>query len=227
MKCWCIVATAAALGLTATGSLRAQMGGDMFRKPSFTKVFNPVVGKGAQYETTNRNSKDGKPKTMEMSIVGKESVEGRDGYWFEFVELDGKGQTVVGKALLTKDDFEFHRMIVQPAGGEAMEMPFNPSSKRREKMEENLNEWHSLGTQVVTVPAGTFSCEHWRNDKRDSDVWTSEKVTPFGMVKEVSKDDTIVLSKVLSDMHDRITGPVKKFDPQEMMRQMQQQHQKP
>ncbi len=53
-------------------------------------------------------------------------------------------------------------------------------------MEENMNEWHSVGTESVTVPAGTFSCEHWRNDKSNSDIWTSDKVTPFGMVKEVS-----------------------------------------
>jgi hypothetical protein len=48
------------------------------------------------------------------------------------------------------------------------------------------------------------------------------------MVKQVSKDDTMVLTKVLSDVPDRITGPVSKFDPQMMMQQMQGEHpQKP
>ena len=162
-----------------------------------------------------------------MYIIGKESVEGKDGYWMEFVMTDDKNQTIVGKALFTKDDFQFHRMIVQMPGQGAMEMPFNPNAARREKMEENMNEWRSIGTESITVPAGTFSCEHWRNDKRNSDTWTSDKITPVGMVKEVNPNGGMVLTKVLSDPQERITGPVKKFDMQEMMQQMQQQHQKP
>ena len=162
-----------------------------------------------------------------MYIVAKESVEGKDGYWMEFVMTDDKNQTIVGKGLFTKDDFQFHRMIVQMPGQGALEMPFNPNAARREKTEENMNEWHSVGSESISVPAGTFSCEHWRNDKRNSDTWTSDKITPVGMVKEVNPNSSMVLTKVLSDAQERITGPVKKFDMQGMMQQMQQQHQKP
>jgi hypothetical protein len=42
------------------------------------------------------------------------------------------------------------------------------------------------------------------------------------MVKEMSKDHSMVLVKVLSDYPDKITGPVQKFDPMQMMQQMQQ-----
>ncbi|MGB8325677.1 MAG: hypothetical protein WCE52_22145, partial [Candidatus Acidiferrum sp.] len=59
----------------------------------------------------------------------------------------------------------------------------------------------------------------------NSDIWTSDKVTPFGGVKEVNPNSTMVLMKVLSDVPDRITGPVKKFDMQQMIQQMQQQKQ--
>jgi hypothetical protein len=45
------------------------------------------------------------------------------------------------------------------------------------------------------------------------------------MVKQVGKTQTTVLTKVLNDVPDRITGPVTKFDPQQMMQQMQQQRQ--
>ena len=100
--------------------------------------------------------------------------------------------------------------------------------RHREKMEENMSDWHSVGTETITVPAGTFSCEHWRNDKNKSDIWTSDKVTPFGMVKSVSgHGDTQVLVKILDNATDRITGPVKQFDMQEMMQQMQQRRQQP
>ena len=56
-------------------------------------------------------------------------------------------------------------------------------------------------------------------------IWTSDKVTPFGMVKEARANDTTVLIKILSDYPDRITGPVQKFDMQQLMQQMQQRRQ--
>ena len=206
---------------------RSQMGMDLFKKPSFTKVFHPVVGKGAQYETTSKVGSAPKPRMMEMGIVGKENVDGKDGYWMEFVSQDEKGKPMVGKMLMTIDDFQSHRMIVQVPGQGAMEMPMNPGAMRKEKMEETMADWHSVGTETIAVPAGTFSCEHWKNDKTGAEVWTSDKVSPYGMVKEVSKDQSMLLVKVLNDYPDRITGPVRKFDPKMMMQQMQQQRQQP
>lgn len=206
-------------------STRAQIGMDLFKKPSIAKVFHPVVGKGAEYETTIRGGTQSKARTMEMGIIGKESVDGKDGYWMQFVSSDDKGQSVVGKALFTVDDFQFHRMIVQPPGQGAMEMPMNMSGRTREKIDERMSEWHSVGTETITVPAGTFSCDHWKNDKDGAELWTSDKVTPYGVVKQSGKDSTMVLVKVLDNVPDRITGPVKKFDMQEMMQQMQQQRQ--
>jgi hypothetical protein len=203
----------------------AQMGMDLFKKPAIGKVFHPVVGKGAEYQTINKAASDAKPRSMEMGVVGKESVDGKNGYWMQFVASDNKGQTMVGKSLITVDDFQFHKMIIQPAGQSAMEMPMNFAGRNRDKMQENMNDWHSVGTDTVTVPAGTFACEHWKNDKDGGEIWTSDKVTPFGMVKEVSKDSTMVLVKVLDNVSDRITGPVKQFDMQQMMQQMQQQRQ--
>lgn len=225
-RCWIGFAVLAVCFFVAS-SASAQMGMDLFRKPDIAKAFNPVVGKGAQYLDTSNAKGSAKSKTMEMYIVAKESVEGKDGYWMEFMVTDDKNQTSVGKALFTKDDFQYHRMIIQAPGQGAMELPFNPNAARREKMEENMSDWHSAGNENITVPAGTFACEHWRNDKRNSDIWTSDKVTPFGLVKETNPNGGMVLTKVITDAQERITGPVKQFDMQQMMQQMQQQHQKP
>ena len=227
MKRCCVIFLVLAICLCVASSASAQMGMDLFRKPDIAKAFNPVVGKGAQYLNTSTSGTPAKTSTMEISIVGKESVEGKDGYWMEFVSTTEKNQAFVGKALFTASDFQFRRMIMQMPGQGAMEMPFNPTAVNREKMQDSMNDWHSVGTESVTVPAGTFSCEHWRNDKSNADLWTSDKVTPFGMVKEVTRGSTMVLSKIITDAQDRITGPVTKFDMQQMMQQMQQQHQKP
>jgi hypothetical protein len=44
-----------------------------------------------------------------------------------------------------------------------------------------------LGTESITVPAGTFKTTHMRDDSTGSDVWWTPDV-PFGMVKFVGKD---------------------------------------
>jgi hypothetical protein len=203
---------------------RAQMGMDLFKRPSLVKVFNPVIGKGAEYQTTNASDKS-KVHTMQMGTVGRESVEGKDGYWLEFSFSDSSNRVMVGKMLFTKDDFQTHKMIFQMPGQPAMTMPYSAKDTTRDKIETEMNDWHTAGSETITVPAGTFSCEHWRNDKKNSDIWTSDKVSPFGMVKEVSPSSSMVLTKVLSDYPERITGPVTQFDPQAMREQMMQQRQ--
>jgi hypothetical protein len=208
------------LGLAAP--VRAQMGmGDLFKRPSFTKVFHPVVGQGAEYQTTSKGRQDTATRTMQMGIVGKEGTVGGDSYWMETV-IQGEGKTIVMKLLMAPGDFQVSRSIMQMPGQPAMEMPVNMSGANRAKVVNSMEDWHSVGTETVTVPAGTFSTEHWKNDKTGDEVWTSDKVTPFGLVKQVGKDSSMVLTKVLSEYPDRITGPVQKFDPQLMMQQMQQ-----
>ena len=101
----------------------------------------------------------------------------------------------------------------------------NMTGQHKGNAEANLNDWHSVGTESVTVPAGTFSCEHWKNDKNGSEIWTSEKVPSYGVVKEVSRNRSMVLVKVIDNYSDKITGPVQQFDMQQMMQQMQQQRQ--
>jgi hypothetical protein len=209
------------LALALASVARAQMGMDMFKKPAVAKAFHPIIGKGAEYETTSGGSGDAKTHTMEMGVVGKESVDGKDGYWMQFVMTSNKG-TMVGKALITGDDFQFHKMIVQPAGQQAMEMPMTFAARNHANIDESMANFHSVGTETVTVPAGTFSCDHLKNDKDGSEIWTSEKVSPYGLVKRTAKDGTTVLVKILDDYQDRITGPVRQFDMQQMMQQRQQ-----
>jgi hypothetical protein len=208
MKRCCLAITFLAALLLAAAA-HPQMGMDMFKRPTITKVFHPVVGKGAAYLSTD---KDGKTRNSEISIVGKDSVDGKEGFWMEFVSSDN------------------HRMIIQPADQQAMELPVGAmgmTTSGKAKMEEFTNDWNSVGTETITVPAGTFSCEHWRSDKNNADSWTSDKINPFGLVKETRSGGGMVLTKVLDNATDRITGPVKQFDMQQMIQQMQQRQQHP
>jgi hypothetical protein len=201
-------------------SVYAQMGMNIFQKPSIADIFHPVVGGGAAYQVTHTDSPNAPPKEQQLSVVGKEVVDGQDAYWMEFSEPDKSGAgSTVGKILVNKSDFQMHRMIFQKAEQPAMEIVYHPDPKDAQSAQNEINKMTKVGTETITVPAGTFSCVHWKNDSGDN-IWVSDKVTPFGMVKQMNKSETRVLLKLITDAKDQITGPVKTFDPTEMQRQM-------
>ncbi len=224
MKRLYVTLVAAGLCLAFGSAAPAQMGMDFFKKPAIADIFKPVVGSGSVYET----ERDQKKSTIEMTVVGQEAVDGKDGYWLEFGTIDPKsGVMSYGKMLVTRDDFQFHRMIFQRPGQPPMEMPLNPSAQQRAHMNDEMEKWHKVGTESITVPAGTFLCDHWAKDDGKGDVWASSKVTPMSLVKEVTPTNSMTLMKSISDAKDHITGTPMKFDPEAMRRQMMQQKQNP
>lgn len=223
MKRLYLTLVAAGFCLVAGAPARAQMGMEFFKKPAIADIFRPVVGNGAVYET----ERDQKKNTLEMTVVGQESVDGKDAFWLEIGHADPRtGVIAYGKMLVTKDDFQFHRMIFQQPGQPPMEMPMNPSMRQQSRMSEEISKWHKVGTETITVPAGTFVCDHWAKDDGKEDVWASSKISPMSLVKETGPTNSMVLVKVISDAKDHITGTPTKFDPEAMKRQMMEQMQK-
>jgi hypothetical protein len=210
MKRLQIVLLAAACSLCLASGAGAQLGGmNFFSKPNIADIFKPVVGQGAVYQQTSEGKAG---HEMEMSIVGKEMTPKGEGYWMEMV-MSGQGdQKTYGKILMTKD-FQFTKIIFQIPGQGAMEMPMNPNDKDRSQLKDELSKWTQVGTETITVPAGTFSCAHWKKEDGTDDVWTSDKVTPLAMVKQVGKTHSMVLVRQITAAQDHITGPVTPFDP--------------
>ncbi|MHB8503032.1 MAG: hypothetical protein ACYDCG_11435 [Candidatus Acidiferrales bacterium] len=218
-----IILVAAGLCLIIGTASRAQMGMNLFKKPAITDIFRPVVGSGAVYETEQNQTKS----TMEMTVVGEEAVDGKEAFWLEFGHGDQKtGAMTYGKMLVTKDDFQFHRMIFQQPGRPPVEMPMNPAMRQKSRIDDEMEKWHKVGTEMITVPAGSFLCDHWTKDDGKGDVWASSKVSPMSMVKEVTPSNSMVLIKVITDAKDHITGTPTKIDPEMMKRQMMEQMQK-
>jgi hypothetical protein len=115
------------------------------------------------------------------------------------------------------------RMVMQQPGQDPMELDMNMGMmKGRQTPQTNLSDIRDkaelVGTESVTVPAGTFSCQHYRMKDGSSDAWVSDKVAPWGLVKTQGKNSSMVLTKVITDAKDHITGTPKKFDPMQMMR---------
>lgn len=188
----------------------------MAQAPSMPGEFKPVVGAGAQYEvTTKKNEK----VNWAYAVVGKEAVGGAEGYWLEMRLEGGKEGGMVMKHLLVVrgGKAEVKRMIVQTPGQPPMEMPMGMMGGmmprgQQAASEQNLGE--RVGTETVTVPAGTFLCEHYRSKsgKTPADVWVSTKISPYGLVKMVSEDSTLVLTKVLANETTRIKGEPQKLE---------------
>lgn len=212
---------AAGLGIFSVGAAAAQMG---MRGPSMRGVWNPVVGSGAAYSI---EQKGGEKSEMEMAIVGKETVDGKDGYWFEMTMQSprGEGQMVM-KSLTVVDgsNTTVKRMIMQPPGQQPMEMPMAMMQQRGSttRSADIRSEAEDVGSESVTTPAGTFACEHYRMKDGSADVWVAKNVAPYGVVKSTSKDTTMLLTRVITNAKDKITGTPVPFNPMGMMQQRPQ-----
>jgi hypothetical protein len=148
------------------GFAGAQMG--MHAGPAMRGIFNPVVGSGGQYEMT---SEKGTKTVMEIAVVGKESVDGKEGYWFEMTMAN----TAMGQ----------------------------------------------MTSKTLTVLDGQDTVVYKMKDG-SGDAWVAPKAGPYGLVKFQGKDTSMVLTKVITDAKDQITGTPQPFNP--MMFQQNQQH---
>jgi hypothetical protein len=207
------ICTAAMLAGGAVAS--AQMGG-MFgggAASQFKGIFSPVVGAGAEYQMTS--AKQPEPQTIAIAIVGKEDVNGQPGFWMEITSQNPRsGGPVYMKTLIQVNGGTTHgtTMIMQMPPQPPMEMDLQAMqgmAGRQAPPPQSADiskGGQDLGSESVTVPAGTFTCEHYRSAQGD-DVWISSKVSPWGLVKMNGKDGTtMVLQKVITDAHDMITG---------------------
>jgi len=211
----------AASGLLCTAiGASAQMG--MRSSPMPRGVFNPALGSGAAYEITTA---EGRKMDIEYAIVGKESVDGKDGYWMEWTtNAMGNGEMVM-KVLTVPGDTTTTRLIMQMPGRAPMEMPQQMSGRMSSPTAPSdiRSSAEDVGSESVTVPAGTFTCEHYRMKDGSGDTWVSTKVAPFGVVKHQGKDATMLLTKVITDAKDKIVGTPQPFNPMGMMQQPPQQ----
>jgi hypothetical protein len=213
---------ALAFGLAAGGWTQGMRGGMGRQMPRLLGAFKPVVGSGAQYQMT------AKDHTVDFAyaIVGKEDVGGSTGYWMEIRSQspDTAGEMVMKQLVVLEGDRpQIKRMIMQPPGRAPMEMPMGmmPGMGQRERApgQGDSNPGERVGSETITVPAGTFECEHYRKQEPHGpvDVWISSKVSPYGTVKMSSGDMTMVLEKVLSNETTHIKG-----EPEKMNMQMPQ-----
>jgi hypothetical protein len=208
---------AIAFSLLVSVGAYGQMG---MRQPDISGFWNPTVGSGAAYEIQNDQTKN----QIEIAVVGKESVDGKDGFWMEYAGVvpqpNGQGDAeFVSKVLMVLDgpNTEVRRMIMQMPGRPPMEMPMQMMQRgqNQQRQADVRKDAEDLGKESVTTPAGSFDCEHYKM-KSGSDIWVSETVHPWGMVKMKNQTTEITLVKTITDAKDKITGEPQQFNPMQM-----------
>ena len=208
-----------ALALMVTPGAWAQRGGGgmgMGPQPPLPGLQNPAMGSGAEYQMTAK----GQGMDMAYAIVGKEDVSGSPAYWIETrMQSPQLGGEMVTKMLVvtTGPDAGMKRMIMQRPGQPPMEMGgfmMNMMKSHQPAQSGGKADMGELvGTESVTVPAGTFTCQHYRKQQGAGtvDIWSSTQVTPYAVVKLTNGDMTMELKKILTNESSHIKG-----EPQKM-----------
>jgi hypothetical protein len=191
--------------------LAAQFGGRGMAQqpPPMVGAFKPTVGAGSEFQLTNKDHSF----NFAMLIVSKVSADGADGYWMEqrFEGGSMPGEMVQKQLVVIEEGKpDIKRMIMQPPGQQPMEMPVGMmrGAMRQGHAAEGTDPGEQLGTESVTVPAGTFDCQHYRKQTQHGtyDYWISPQVTPYPIVKMTGPDMTMVLVKILSGESSHIHG---------------------
>lgn len=209
-----------ALMVGVVASAAAQFGHHGPQAPQIPTPFKPVVGSGAEYQFTGK----GEDADFSYAVVGQEQVDGANGYWLEIRIANAKkmkGETVMKELMVMNGNQpDIKRLIMQPPGRPPMEMPESMIGMIRKHTpaaaggnEKTGGPGEKIGTETITVPAGTFECDHYRTQEEGSpvDLWVSSKVSPYGVVKMVRNDATMVLQKVLTNETSHITGEPQKL----------------
>ena len=163
--------------------LAAQMGMGP-QVPTLSGIWHPVVGSGSTYEIT----RDGKKTSMDFAVLGKEDLDGKTGYWMEMSMADTRhGGDIIIKVLETVDGntITYHKMGDANARSAAHGNGFEHDehgrpAERPDAVGDFRDKAELVGTESITVPAGTFTCEHYRMKDGSGDAWISDKVVAVG-----------------------------------------------
>lgn len=177
----------------------------------------PEVGRWAQYQAVY-GTKD--PYTLRYAVIGSEKRQGKDLKWVE-LRMTGKDKdkNLIYQMLVPGSPTEMgdvQEIVFKPGGKPAMKLNGMMLNMIRGQMEkqsifsELCKDVTLVGTESVTVPAGTFQTRHFRSDKYKSDSWVSAEV-PFALVKSVGEKHDMALASHGADAKSSITEK-----PQEM-----------
>lgn len=153
-----------------------------------TSFKTPPVGSWAEWRMTEGADSS---ITSRMAVVGSEQ---RDGKTLTRLEMTSQGRRgpIIMQVLISGWPYgagETEEAVFKMGDRPAMKVPQAMLSRIANHRGSSASGWmrgcekmQVVGSEKVTVPAGTFSTTHYRNAQDGSDVWI-DKDLPFALVK--------------------------------------------
>ena len=177
------------------------------------KLVNPSVGVWAWYEV--KDTASGERLFLRQAVVGETKVDGKNGYWIETEVVPHVGYPIIYKMLLTGpagDPKNIHKVIVREGANGPQEMAVDPSAPPSKGL--GTGDRKAAGKENMELAQGSVEAEHVvveQNDKK-TELWTSDKVPPMGIVKLVSTDGELLLQRYGKGGPDGESAMDKKLD---------------
>lgn len=181
----------------------------------------PAAGSWAEYKIKSSKGDEG---TLRFVALGKEGREGKDFHWVEMQMTNAKGQNFAMKMLVPgwpADQGEVQEIIMQ-GDGQVQPLKFSKETmaavrgamkQNRMDMSELCQKAKLVGTERVTVPAGSFEARKYEysGERGQTTAWVTRK-SPFGWVRSVTdKGDETVMVSTGSGGKSKITGEAKEM----------------
>ena len=162
------------------------------------KRIAPKVGVFAWYEL--KDAATGRKLFMRQAIVGEKQVEGKDGFYLETEVMPEVGFPIIYKMLLTgpaSDPANVHEIMVKDGAQSVERIPIEALKEGESESKEQTELRESLGKETLATPAGDIETEHFSLTQGDSvsEVWLNNDVRPMGIVKLVSADGELLLTR--------------------------------
>lgn len=181
---------ALALGVLVGGYASAQ---DVVGDVLAGNLVKPKAGVWSWYDIADTASDS--TLMLRLAIVGEEKVKGKTGYWLEIEVVPTMGYKSVYKMLVTgpaNDPKNVHKMFLREGTEPAKEVPVAPESAAPAPPEGSKK---LVGEEEIEAAGGKLRAKHYEIAQADKqiEVWTSENISPMGIVQMKSATSTMRL----------------------------------
>ena len=159
-------------------------------------LINPEVGAFAWYELKDNES--GRKLFMRQAIVGEKAVDGKKGYYLETEVVPEIGFPIVYRMLLTGPATSvenIHEIMVREGMNPPENLPVDVLNPGGEDGGEGKRS--SVGMEKLATPAGDLEAEHFVIEEGGgkTEVWVNDEIRPMGIVKLVSPEGDLMLTR--------------------------------
>jgi hypothetical protein len=176
------------------------------------KLFStpPKIGQWAEFSWHQKGKEDASDR-MRMAVIKEEKRGGKQMYWLQMVMTGKKDKPTIMQRLTPWDASSLGAQAPADLVVKIGDQPAMKMSKEMAKGAAAQADWREfckdskfIGTEAITVPAGTFPSRHYTSSS--GDTWASPKAPVWHLVKMTTKEGkTMVLSAVGEGAKNEVT----------------------